>query len=98
MKAELSLPPELVEAIAQRAAELVLEHGGATGDLPEFLTPEQAAAYLCCEPQRIYDLCSDGRLRRYKDGSRLLLRRVELEEYVGLQADSNDRRRGLRLA
>lgn len=94
----LPIPPELVEAIARRSAELVLERIGEAAARPELLTPEQAAEFLCCDVQRIYDLCSDGRLHRYKDGARLLISRSELEEYVGLQHGSNERRQRLRLA
>jgi excisionase family DNA binding protein len=76
----------LAEALRPIVAELVADElHRLRPDEPEspYLTVDQAAAYLGAERQRVYDLCSDGRLRRYKDGSRLLVRRDELDEYLG---------------
>jgi excisionase family DNA binding protein len=94
MSAELALsvPSELVELIAERAAELVrqgvsredpLGHSlsGGWGAGPYLSVPE-AAAYLRAKPQRIYDLLSAGRLNRYKDGRRVLVSRAELDTYL----------------
>lgn len=47
-----------------------------------YLTVEEAAAYLGCKRQRIYDLRSSGVLSRYSDGSRALVARAELDAYV----------------
>jgi excisionase family DNA binding protein len=79
---QLALPPEVLEAIARRAAELVLEHRGGAGDVPELLTVPEAAAYLRCDRQRIYQLRSDGRLPRTSEGGRALVRRVDLDGLV----------------
>lgn len=51
---------------AERAAAIVLEPLNlATGRYEsEFVTVHEAAALLRCGRQRIYDLCSDGRLER----------------------------------
>ena len=46
------------------------------------LTPEEAADYLRCSRQRVYDLLSSRRLTRYRDGSRVLVRRDELDSYL----------------
>ena len=72
----------LAEAIAARIAPT------ATPAQPEtaYLSVPEAAEVLRCRPQRIYDLLSRGRLSRYRDGSRVLLSRSELEQY--LQADA----------
>lgn len=79
MRAQLELPDDVVERIAERAAEFVLERlesqPTATGS--EFLTVAEAAELLRCKPQRVYDLLSDGRLERFKDGSRVLVRRAD---------------------
>lgn len=48
----------------------------------EYLTVPEAAALLRCKAQRVYDLLSQGRLRRYKDGSRVLVREDELRAHV----------------
>ena len=77
----IPLPPELVEAIAQRAATLVAERQDA-GEAPPYLSVEEAADYLRCKPKRVYDLCSQRRIPFVKDGSRTLLRRVDLDAYL----------------
>jgi excisionase family DNA binding protein len=58
-----------------------LERELAERDSP-WMTVEQTAAYIGAERQRVYNLCSDGRLRRYRDGSRVLLRRDEVDAYL----------------
>lgn len=81
MNVQLALPPEVVEAIARRAAELVLEDRGA-GDVRELLTVSEAAEYLRCSRQRIYELRSSGRLPKTMEGGRALVRRVDLDGLV----------------
>lgn len=87
----LPFPPELVESIAQRAAELVLERvADVRPDRP--LNVDEAADFLRCGRQRIYDLVSEGRLDvPLRDGKRLLFTRDELERY--LRAGASDQRR-----
>jgi len=80
----LAVPPELVEVVAQRAAELVVSGLAAAGDA--WLDVEGAARHLACKPRRIYDLHSQRRIHAHKDGSRLLFRRSELDAYVEGQA------------
>jgi excisionase family DNA binding protein len=46
------------------------------------LSVNEAAQYLCCSRQRIYDLASSGRLPRVKEGRRLLFRRSDLEKLL----------------
>ena len=46
------------------------------------LTVKQAAALIGAKPQRIYDLLSQRRLTRYKEGGRTLVSREELEALV----------------
>jgi excisionase family DNA binding protein len=80
---ELALPDELVEEIAQRAAAIVLERQRAEADAPSrMLTVIEAAAFLRAKPQRVYDLLSEGRLTRHKDGRRVLVDRQELERHL----------------
>jgi excisionase family DNA binding protein len=80
----LDMPAELVEAIAERAAELVAERQVVA--VEPLLTVDQAAAYLACRPKRIYDLCSQRRVPFAKDGSRTLLRRADLDAYLEAQS------------
>jgi excisionase family DNA binding protein len=81
----VELPDELLERIARRAAELVLERLGGQNDareLSEFLTVPEAADLLRAKPQRVYDLVSSGQLERFKDGSRVLVRRADVVAHL----------------
>ena len=74
----ISLPLEIVEEITRRVTEAL----AASLDLrrtPELLTTAQAAEYLNCKPQRIYDLKSRGDLPAFKEGGRVLIRRADLD-------------------
>ena len=81
---KVELPAVLVEAIAQRVVELLVERLEHT---PEpYLDAEQAAEYLVCRddegtlrPDRIYELRAQGRLSCHRDGRRLLFRREDLD-------------------
>jgi excisionase family DNA binding protein len=76
-----TIPDELVEAIAERVAAMLEERAPVLDGSP-WLTVDEAADYLRCSRQRIYDLRSAGRLNRHKDGSRVLVSRTELERLV----------------
>lgn len=77
----LTLPPELVEEIARRVAEILAERQG-TDDQDGFLDVAAAAEFLSCPKSRIYALVSAGRIPHKRDGSRLLFDRQALREYV----------------
>jgi excisionase family DNA binding protein len=79
-----SLAPRLADELAPRIAD-ELERRAAP-----FLTVDEVAAYLRCDRQRIYDLCSSNRLTRYKDGSRVLVSRLELEQHVNANGARRD--------
>ena len=66
----LELSEVEIAAIAQRVAAIIVSGGTQPrGDSPQrFLTPAEAAQYLRCSRQRIYDLCSAGTLSRFRDG------------------------------
>ena len=81
MRVEAEIPAEVVEAIAARAAELVLERLAPVA-VSEFLTVAEAAELLRAKPQRVYDLVSSRRLTRYRDGSRVLISRAEVVSYL----------------
>jgi excisionase family DNA binding protein len=73
---QLAVPDELVERIAERAAELLAERQRPSA--PELLTVDETAELLRCRKQRVYDLVSQGRLPCLKDGARVLVRRADL--------------------
>ena len=77
----LSLPPEVVEQIAERAAELVLERIEAI-PTSRWMTVAEAAEYARCSRQHIYDLRSDGRLGRHGEHGHALVDRYELDAYL----------------
>ncbi len=86
----LTLPPEELQKLAAQLAPILLEQLRAElAPPPRLLTVPEAAAYLRGKPQRVYDLLSDGRLTRHKDGRRVLIDRQELEHYL---AGSHGRR------
>ena len=78
----ISLPEEAIRDIAERAAAVAITRLEARGASSPYLNVKEAAEYLRCSPQRIYDLTSSGRLSKVCDGSRVLLLRTELDEYV----------------
>jgi excisionase family DNA binding protein len=80
VRAELDLPPEALEALAERVAALLAER-----QAPEpngYLDVAGAAEFLACPASRIYSLVSTKRLPHHRDGSRLLFDRRELRAYV----------------
>ena len=76
----LSVPLDLVEAVAHRAAELLAEREDALRR--PWLDVAGAAAHLACPKSRIYALVSAQRIPHEKDGSRLLFRPEALDEWV----------------
>jgi excisionase family DNA binding protein len=79
----LAIPPDLLDEIARRVANILEDRDTGTGHgTSPFLTTAEAAAYLRCGRQRVFDLTSQGRLRVHKDGSRSLYRREDLDAYL----------------
>jgi excisionase family DNA binding protein len=56
-----------------------------------YLTVCEAAEYLRCSRQRIYDLLSQRRLTRVKEGSRTLVSRDEIERHLKHQGSKAER-------
>jgi excisionase family DNA binding protein len=83
-----ALVEELVDQCFERrfAVRETVERG------PTYLTVAEAAERLRTKRQRVYDLLSDGRLTRFKDGSRVLIRADEIDEYLTTHAATSDRR------
>jgi excisionase family DNA binding protein len=78
-----ALPPEMLDQIAQRVADILEERQGSQSEpARRWLTVDQAADYLGCKRQRVYDLRSSGRLSRCGDGRRVLVDRRELDALV----------------
>jgi excisionase family DNA binding protein len=83
VKIELDVTPEIIETIAARTAEILLaDIEREPKSVSPFLTIPEAAELLRAKRQRVDDLLSAGRLARHKDGSRTLVSRAELLEYL----------------
>ena len=78
--AQLRLPEHVLEAIAERAAEIVLARLEAQRS--RWMTVAEAAEYARCTRQHIYDLRSDGRLGRYGGHGAARVDRDELDAYL----------------
>src|SRR5262249_16007902 len=89
----LKMSDYAMETIATRAAQILVANLDATTttEMP-YLTVQEAAEYLCSKPQRVYDLLSSRRLTRYKVGSRVLVLRAELDDYLGRGASKLSQR------
>jgi excisionase family DNA binding protein len=77
----VELPPSVVDEIVARVAAEVLGALQAASSSPYLSLPE-AADYMRCSRQRLYDLLSARRLTKYKDGARVLLSRAEIDAYL----------------
>jgi excisionase family DNA binding protein len=75
----LTASPELIEAIAARAAELVAER---VEPVEPWIGVQQAAEHLGCTASRIYTLVSARRIPHEHDGSRVLFKRSALDGWV----------------
>jgi len=81
MTIRLELDDDTLDAIADAVAQRLQPNG------PEpWIDVTAAAEHLACKRQRIYDLVHAGRIPHYKDGSRLLFRRSELDDWLQRQA------------
>lgn len=78
----IELPSEVLDEIVARVAAIVLERAPTSAPASPYLSVDEAAAYLCAKRQRVYDLLSAGRLTRFKDGSRVLVARAELDAHL----------------
>jgi excisionase family DNA binding protein len=84
MSFTFQLPDDFVEQLARRVAELSSYRD--CGSTEPYLDVTQAASYLACNKDRIYDLKAMGRLRYAQDGRRLLFRREWLDEALEVEA------------
>ena len=66
---------EMPEAVRKEVAR-------ASAITSPYLTVPEAAEYLRCGRQRIYNLISERRLARIKEGGRVLIAREELEAHL----------------
>jgi excisionase family DNA binding protein len=81
------LPPEAVEAVAQRAAEIVLGQlrNAQPNQSPWLAGAAAAAAYLGVPRARVYRRL--GEIPHHRNGSRLMFRRDELDRWLTTQRE-----------
>ena len=92
----LLVPTELVEAIAQRVAELLREQTAQPADLVSpWLDLEGACAYLGFSRDRLYKLTAAGAVpcRKKRGGQGLLFHRDELDAWLEMAYPRVDQRR-----
>jgi excisionase family DNA binding protein len=81
----VTLPAELVDVIVERVVERLEERLEQPDD--PWMDVNEAAEYLRCSRQRIYDLLArqgeePARLEGVHDGRRRLIRKSELDRYL----------------
>jgi excisionase family DNA binding protein len=76
------LDDEALAALADRLAPILAPRISTSLPHDSWLDVAQAAEHLSCPRSRIYALVSARRMPHHKDGSRLLFRREELDEWV----------------
>jgi len=84
MNLAVALPPEAVELIAQRVADIMEERQAQPqGGADEWLRGAKAIAdYLGCPVSRVNALSSAGRIPLEKDGRSLTQRKSVLDEWI----------------
>lgn len=81
------IPPDLVDDLAARVAERITPQRSSE----PWLNVEQAAEHLACTRRRIYDLVEREAVISYRDGRRLLFRRADLDAYVSVSTEGDER-------
>jgi excisionase family DNA binding protein len=77
----LALPDEAVQAIAERAVEILAARRADSED-GWLRGAERIAAYIDCPRSRVYALASARRIPVHRDGSALVARRSELDQWL----------------
>jgi excisionase family DNA binding protein len=80
--ARLELPPELVELIAERAAELLAERIESSNGDGWLRGADAIASYIGAPRSRVYALASAGRIPVERDGASLLAKRSTLDAWI----------------
>jgi excisionase family DNA binding protein len=78
----ITLSPEAIEAIAHRAAEIVLERDTRDTNTSPWLSISAAASYVGLSEKTLERAIARGRLRSSTVGRRRLLHHEDLDAYV----------------
>jgi hypothetical protein len=82
MNLTIDIGNELVERIAERAAELVAGRQEGAADSEWLRGADKIAAYIDSPRSRVYALVSARRIPVHHDGSALIARRSELDAWL----------------
>lgn len=80
---EVALAPEVIQGIAEAVGRELVAQG--LGGPPGVLSVAQAATYLGCKPQRLYDLVAARRVKHAKEGGRLVFRVEWLDDLLEIR-------------
>jgi hypothetical protein len=78
----IEIPAELIERIAARAAEMVAERQAPDAGDGWVRGAEKIAQYIDAKPDRVYALNSAGRIPVEHDGSALIARKSDLDQWI----------------
>jgi excisionase family DNA binding protein len=78
----LEIDEELIEQIAERAAELIGERSERAAEDGWLRGADRIAAYIDAPRSRVYALASARRIPVHRDGSALIARRSELDRWL----------------
>jgi hypothetical protein len=78
----ISVPEHLVEAIAQRAAAIVLERQREEPAARWLYGAKAAAEYLCWPVKRVTNMVAAGAIPHHRSGARLMFSTAELDRCV----------------
>jgi len=78
----IDLGDEFVEQVARRAADLIAERQAAPQEDAWLRGADKIAAYIDCPRSRVYALASAHRIPIHRDGSALIAKRSELDQWL----------------
>jgi excisionase family DNA binding protein len=82
VKVTFDIPEERLREMVRELIREERAHVAEPAPASPYMTVKEAAEYLRCQPHRIYNLLSEGRLTRYKDGYRVLISRAEVDAHL----------------
>lgn len=83
MKAELTLPSELADLIADKVMEKLTPFLNGKSDTEDcILTPETLSKYLCVDLTWVYRQVSDKTIPFFKNGKYLRFKKSSIDKYI----------------
>jgi excisionase family DNA binding protein len=84
LKAELTLPDELVEQIADKVAEKIKPSitGNGKHDEVSIFTPDTLSKYLCVDVSWVYRQVSDKNIPYFKNGKYVRFKKSSIDKWI----------------